>query len=155
MCRVLRTLMLAMAGVVATTVHAPVQAQQQPPAARPTTAVPQEYVFPSGAGALFLHVKPEKTQDFEAVLTRLGEALDAATDPIRKQQAASWRVFKSVETARDVVIYMFFFDPAVFGADYDPVKVLSEASPADVQGLYERLRADVVRVERLGLSKIR
>lgn len=128
----------------------------QAPVARAQAAAPaQEYVFPSGAGALFLHVRPEKTQDFEAVLTRLGEALDAATDPVRKQQAASWRVFKSVETSRDAVIYMFFFDPAVFGADYDPVKVLSEAAPADVQGLYERLRADVIRVERLGLSKLR
>lgn len=146
--------MLALAGVVATQAHAPAQVQQVQPV-RPTPVVPQEYVFPSGAGALFLHVRPEKTQDFEAILTRLGEALDAATDPIRKQQAASWRVFKSVEAARDVVIYMFFFDPAIFGADYDPVKVLSEASPADVQALYERLRADVVRVERLGLSRLR
>lgn len=148
--RVLRTLTVVVAGVFAVTTHARAQAARPAPA-----AVPQEYVFPSGAGALFLHVKPEKAQDFEAVLTRLGEALDASADPVRRQQAASWRIFKSVEAPRDVVIYVFFFDPAVFGADYDPVKVLSEAAPADVQSLYERLRADVIRVERLGLSKLR
>lgn len=150
--RVLQTLMVVAAGMLASTAHVPAQAP--PPRQAPVNA-PQEYVFPSGAGALFLHVRPEKTQDFEAVLARLGEALDASTDPVRKQQAASWRIFKSVEAPRDIVIYMFFFDPAVFGADYDPVKVLSEAAPTDVQSLYERLRADVVRVERLGLSKLR
>jgi hypothetical protein len=104
---------------------------------------------------LLFHVRPDKAQDFEAVLARLGDVLDKTPDPLRRQQAASWRVYKSAETPRDSVIYMFFFDPAVSSVDYDPVKVLGEALPADVQALYERLRADVVRVERMGLVKIR
>ena len=128
--------------------------RQTPPAVRPAGAT-QEYVFPSGAGVLFFHVRPDKVEDFEAVVARLSEVLDKTTDPTRKQQSASWRVYKSAEAPRDSVIYMFFFDPAVFGADYDPVKVLSEALPADVKALYERLRADVVRVERMGLIKVR
>ena len=89
------------------------------------------------------------------VVAKLSEVLDRATDPIRRQQAASWRIFKSVEPSREAAIYIFLFDPAVLGADYDPIKVLSEALPADVQGLYERLKADVVRVERMGLTKLR
>jgi hypothetical protein len=115
----------------------------------------QEYLFPSGAGILFFHVRPDRAQDFESVVARLGEVLTQTTDPVRKQQSAGWRMFKSAEAPRDAVIYVFFFDPAVAGADYDPIKVLSEALPADVQGLYERLRADVVRVERMGLMKLR
>lgn len=114
-----------------------------------------DYVFPSGAGALFFHVKPDRVQDFESVIATLADVLDHATDPTRRQQAATWRIYKSLETPQDVVIYIFYFDPAVVGADYDPIKVLSEAMPAEVQSLYDRLRADVVRVERMGLGKIR
>jgi hypothetical protein len=114
-----------------------------------------DYVFPSGAGALFLHVKPDRTEDFEAVIATLAGVLDRETDPIRRQQAASWRIYRSTEAPRDVAIYVFFFDPAVLGADYDPIKVLREAMPADLQSLYDRLRADVVRVERMGLAKMR
>jgi hypothetical protein len=126
---------------------------QAPAAPRNQTA--PEYVFPSGAGVLFFHVRPDRTQDFEAVVTRLGQALDRSTDPVRRQQAQTWRVYRSAESPREAVIYLFFFDPAVFGADYDPVKVLGEDAPADVAVLYERLRADVVRVERMGLTKLR
>ena len=115
----------------------------------------QEYAFPSGAGVLFFHVRPERAADFEAVVARLSTALDRSTDPTRRQQAASWRVYRSTEPPRDVVIYLFFFDPAVSGADYDPVKVLGEDAPAEVGPLYDRLRAAVVRVERMGLDKLR
>jgi hypothetical protein len=127
-------------------------AQAAPPAPKTPSS---EYLFATGAGILFFHVRPERAQDFEAVTTRLAEVLDQTTDPTRKQQAASWRVFRSAETPRETVIYVFVFDPAVVGADYDPVKILSEASPGEVQVLYERLRADVVRVERMGLTKLR
>lgn len=121
----------------------------------PTRAAAQEYVFPTGAGVLFFHVRPDRTEDFEAVVRRLAEALDRSNDPVRRQQAEHWRIYKSSETPRDAVIYLFFFDPAVSGADYDPIKVLGEDAPADVSALYERLRADVVRVERMGLIKVR
>lgn len=115
----------------------------------------QDYVFPSGAGALFFHVKPERSEDFESVVATLADVLGRATDPIRRQQAESWRIFRSTEAPKDFAIYVFLFDPAVLGADYDPVKVLGEALPSELQGLYERLRADVVRVERMGLAKLR
>jgi hypothetical protein len=130
--------------------------QQAAPVAAPNgTGTEQSYTFPSGAGLLFFYVKPDKTADFEAVMTRLGTVLDASTDPVRKRQAANWRILKSVEATHDDVIYVMVFDPAVVGADYDPVKVLSEGAPADVQTLYTQLRDAVVRVERMGLDKIR
>jgi len=140
------TVLFAVAG---TTVPAAAQAGAG------TSASLQDYVFPSGAGALFFHVKPDRTQDFEAVVSTLADVLGRAADPIRRQQAESWRIFRSTETPKDFVIYVFLFDPAVVGADYDPIKVLGEALPAELQGLYDRLRADVVRVERMGLAKLR
>ncbi len=115
----------------------------------------QAYTFPSGAGMLFFYVRPDKTADFEAVLTKVGEALESVQDPARKTQASGWRIFKSSEVARDAAIYVFFFDPAPAGADYDPVKLLGEALPAEAQGLYDRLKASIIRVERMGLAKIR
>ena len=124
-------------------------------ASRPGDAAPQEYVIPAGAGVLFFHVRPDHAADFEAVVGRLSTALDRSPDPVRKQQAASWRIYRSAEAPREVVIYLFFFDPAVAGADYDPVKVLGEDAPAEVGPLYERLRSAIVRVERMGLAKLR
>jgi hypothetical protein len=121
----------------------------------PQAPAPQNYTFPSGAGMLFFYVKPDRTADFEGVAARLGDTLDRADDPVRKQQAAAWHILKSVETTKDAAIYVFVFDPAVAGADYDPVKVLSERQPADLQPLYEKLRDATIRVERMGLTKIR
>ena len=95
----------------------------------------QAYTFPSGAGMLFFYVRPDKTADFDAVVARLGEALETVQDPARKAQASGWRIFKSGEVARDAAIYVFFFDPAPAGADYDPVKLLGEALPTEAQGL--------------------
>jgi len=115
----------------------------------------QAYTFPSGAGMLFFYVRPDKTADFDAVLARLNEALETVQDPARKAQASGWRIFKSSEVVRDAAIYVFFFDPAPGGADYDPVKLLGEVLPGEAQALYERLKTSIVRVERMGLSKVR
>jgi hypothetical protein len=124
-------------------------AQTPPPVAQP------DYRFPSGAGLLFFYVKPDKTADFEAVVARLSEVLDKTEDPVRKPQAANWHILRSVEATPDAAIYVFMFVPAVAGADYDPIKVLGEALPTEAQALYERLRDSVIRVERMGLGKIR
>ena len=132
----------------------PPQATPATPATKPA-APPSDYAFPSGLGMFFFYVKPDKTADFEAVVGKLSEVLNKSTDPQRKQQAASWRIFKSAETPKDELVYVFFFDPAVTGAEYDPVRVLGEGVPAEVQGLYDRLKDAVIRVERMGLTKIR
>jgi hypothetical protein len=115
---------------------------------------PQSYTFPSGAGLLFFYVKPDHAADFEAVIKRLGDVLTASQDPVRQQQAASWRMFRSVETHSDR-IYVFMFDPAVAGADYDPVKILNDGLPAEVQDLYAKLKGAIVKVERMGLDRLR
>ena len=142
-----RSIVYAVAAILAGGIVSHAQAPPRPAA--------QEYVFPTGAGVLFFHVRPERAQDFEAIVKRIAESLDRSTDPVRRQQAAHWRIYRSAEAPRDAVIYLFFFDPAVSGADYDPIKVLSEDAPAELSGLFERLRADIVRVERMGLNKLR
>jgi len=129
-------------------------ATAQAPPARPAT-VSSDYLFEGGTALLLFYVRLDKTADFEAVVARLAQALEANPDPARRQQAAAWRILRSSEPGRDSVVYVFLLDPVVPGADYDPVRVLSESLPAEVQPLYEKLKASVVRVERLPLTKIR
>jgi hypothetical protein len=116
---------------------------------------PSPYTFPTGAGMFIFYVKPDKAADFDGVLTRIAEVLDKSQDPARKSQAVSWRIYKSMEPAKEERVYVFTFDPASSTVDYDLVKLLSEAAPADAQGLFDRMKDDVVRVERMGLTKIR
>jgi len=123
--------------------------------AQAAPASSKDYVFSTGAGMLFFYVKPDKSVEFEAVVARLSEALDKTADPVRKQQAAGWRILKSVELQTDSPVYVFVFDPAVVGADYDPVKVLSDGAPADLQALYAQLKDATIRVERMALAKLR
>ena len=151
-----RMVLSLIACVLVVSSAAPAARTQDPPQTPAPAAQPsQAYVFSAGAGILFFYVKPDKVADFESVVTKLASVLDASEDPIRKQQASAWRMFKSVEAMKESAIYVFVFDPALPGADYDPVKLLGEAVPTEAQGLYERLKASIVRVERMGLAKLR
>ena len=95
----------------------------------------------------FNNVKPDKTADFEMILGRVKDALAKNPDPVRKQQAASWKVFKAVEPGVPLpeggraVLYIFMMDPSVKNADYTITKILAEAFPSEVQDLYNKLVA--------------
>jgi hypothetical protein len=114
-------------------------APSQPAPAQPA-AQPAGRVFGSDAGVIFKQVKPEKNLDFEAAIAKIKEALLKATDPVRKQQAASWKVFKAQEPGPNGnVFYLFVIDPAVKGADYSIGKILSEGLPAaEVQDVWKK-----------------
>jgi hypothetical protein len=84
-------------------------------------------VFGSDAGMVFNQIKPDHTANFEMVMGRLREALYKSEDPVRQQQAAGWKVYRSPATQNGNVLYLFFMDPAVRGADYTVSKILSEA----------------------------
>jgi len=120
-----------------------------------SAAVSPDYLFAAGTALLLFYVRPDRVLEFEAVSAKISQSLDATADPTRRQQANGWRMFRSSEAVRDAVVYVFLLDPVVPGADYDPVRVLSESLPAEVQPLYERLKSAVIRVERMGLTKIR
>jgi hypothetical protein len=94
-------------------------------------------VIAADAGVIFFPVKPERTADFEKVMAKLHEALAASEDPVRKQQAAGWKLFKAVEPGpNNTTLYVFLIDPAVKGTDYAFWKTMYEAFPNDVQELY-------------------
>ena len=116
---------------------APAPAPAQPPAA--AQAAPTARMFASDAGMVLNFIKQDKTADFEAVVVKLKEALQKSEKPERKQQAATWKVFKSPDPAAGGnVLYVFMIDPSVKGADYTVSTILAEAFPQEVQTLYKQ-----------------
>jgi hypothetical protein len=139
-----RSAWIALGLVVGTLSTAAVRAQQTPaPAQQPAQqaqAAPTTRVFASDAGMVLNFIKPDKTADFEAVVSKLKEALQKSEKPERKEQAKSWKVFKSPDQAAGGnVLYVFMIDPAVKGADYTVSNVLAEGfPPAEVNELYKQ-----------------
>jgi hypothetical protein len=125
--------------LVVLTAHTTVSAQAQPQAQAHQSAAPPTHVFASDAGMVLNFIKPDHTADFEEVIGRLKEALAKSDKPERKQQAASWKVFRAVEPgANGSVLYVFQIDPAVSGADYTVSTILAEGFPDQVQELYKK-----------------
>jgi hypothetical protein len=132
--------MLSAATVVAQT--PPAQAPPaQPPAA--AAAAPTVRTFAGDGGMVLNFVKPDKTADFEAVIAKLKEALAKSEKPERKEQAKSWKVFKSPDPAAGGnALYVFIIDPTIKGADYTVSNILAEAfPPAEVNELYKQYAA--------------
>lgn len=91
---------------------------------------------------IFNTIKADKVADFEMVMGRVKEALGKSQDPLRKQQALSWRVFKGLEAGPGGnIVYIFFFDPAVKTADYTITQILTEAFPNEAQDLWAKFTA--------------
>ena len=128
----------------ATACAASLAAQEPPPPPaeqpQPVTGdapAPQTRVMAADAGLIFFPVRPERTGDFEKIVAKLREALASSEDPVRRQQAEGWKVFKAVEPGpNNTALYVFLLDPAVKGSDYAFWKAMYDAFPADVQELY-------------------
>jgi pyruvate/2-oxoglutarate dehydrogenase complex dihydrolipoamide acyltransferase (E2) component len=115
----------------------------QPPSGQPAgqaQAAPAKRVFASDAGMVLNFIKPDQTAAFESVMAKLKEALAKSEKPERKEQAKSWKVFKSPDPAAGGnVLYVFLIDPSVKDADYTVSTILAEAFPAEqVNELYKQ-----------------
>jgi hypothetical protein len=109
------------------------------PTAPPPPAVPASRKFTSDGGVIFNVIKPDKTADFEAVMSRVKEALAKSDNPKRKQMALSWRVFKGLESGPGGnYVYVFWFDPPVKDEDYQITTILGEAFPNELQDLWAK-----------------
>jgi hypothetical protein len=99
---------------------------------------PNTRVFNGGAGLILYTIKPSGTADFEMVLNKTKEALLKSEKPERKEQAKTWRVYKSDTPAQNGnVTYVMIIDPALKDADYNIVNILNEAFPAEIQELFK------------------
>jgi len=111
-------------GLTAGLLSATVAQAQAPAQAQP---VSNQRLFPNDAGMILNFIKPDKTMDFEMVLSKLKEGLMKSEKPERKQQAAGWKIFKSPDPAGANVLYVFIVDPALKGADYQVSNIITEA----------------------------
>ena len=120
----------------------------QPGAAPAQAAPPTKRVFASDAGMVLNFIKPDKTADFEAVMAKLKEALQKSDKPERKQQAASWKIFKNVDPMQpgQNALYIMVIEPPVKDADYTVSTILAEGfTPADVNKLYETYAGSIAQ----------
>ena len=85
-------------------------------------------------------IKPDKTADFELVLTKLKEALQKSEKPERKQQAAGWKIFKSPQQAQGNAVYVMVIDPIVKGQEYDITRLIAEVFPAEVPEIFQKYK---------------
>ena len=131
---------IAVGLVVVTLSGAAIMHAQQPAApAGQAAAAPTTRTFAGDGGMVLNFIKPDKTADFEAVLAKLKEALNKSEKPGRKEQAKSWKVFKSPDPAAGGnALYVFIIDPAIKDADYTVSNILAEAFPTEVQALYKQ-----------------
>lgn len=99
---------------------------------------PKAAVFPltSDAAVVTMLIKPEKTADFEFVLSRLKDALAKSDNPKRREQAAGWKVFKSPQMVQGNAVYVMRIDPVIKGEEYDITQLIAEVFPVEVQDLF-------------------
>src|SRR5262245_12508988 len=133
-----RSLLLVFAAALAISAAAAglAQAQQAAAPAQPAAGAPPARTFNGDAGIVLIYVKPEKTADFEAAMGRVKEALTKSDKPERKQQAASWKLFKA-SAAPQGQIYVFVISPSVKNADYGIGAILGEGLPQEARAIYQ------------------
>ena len=104
-----------------------------------------------------MQIKPDKTADFESVMTKLHEALTKTDKPERKQQAAGWKIYKSTEPGPGGnVFYVAVINPTLKGADYTVAKILYEVFPTEVQAIFPTYRDSFAAGQnRMNLSRCR
>ena len=92
------------------------------------------------AALITVLIKPDKTADFELVLAKLKEALQKSEKPERKQQAASWRVYKSSQPLQGNAAYIMRIEPVIKGQEYDISRLIAEVFPVEVQEIFPKYR---------------
>ena len=92
------------------------------------------------ATTITILIKPDKTADFEEVLTKVKEALSKSENPQRKEQAAGWTVFKTSQAVQGNTAYIMIINPVVKGAEYDISRLIAEVFPTDVTALFEKYK---------------
>lgn len=114
----------------------------QPPAAQapaePAKPAAPKLALTSPSGVLLVPIKPDQTAAFEEFAKKLKAGLDKTQDPVLKQQAAGFKIYKSAEPFGPNALYVIVIDPAVPNAEYELFAMLQKTMTP------EELRADGV-----------
>jgi len=115
--------------------HSFVQAAQQ-------AAAPQKFTMEGDLALWSVAIRPDKTGDYEQVITKVKEALTKSEAPEAKQQLAGWKIIKMMKPMPDGnIIYTHVITP-VPGADYNILQVLYATfkDPTEQKALYDLYR---------------
>ncbi len=107
--------------------------------AQQAAAPPPKFTIDGDAAVLFVAVKPDKTADYEQVLTKLKDALSKSEAPDAKKQAAGWKVVKTAKPQTDgTILYLHLISP-VAGADYSVLQSIYAVvkDPMEQRTLYD------------------
>lgn len=101
----------------------------------------QALTFDGDTALLTVAIKPDKTADFEAIMTKLRAALLKSPDPKRRQQADGWKVMRMGKPLADGnIAYVHIIHPVIAGADYTIMQTLYDAYPDERRALYDQYR---------------
>jgi hypothetical protein len=102
---------------------------------------PTAFTIDGDAALWTVAIKPDKTQDFERVMTKLREGLLKSQKPERQQLAAGWKLMKIDKPMPDgSIAYVHVINPVVRGADYTILQILYDEFPDERQALYDLYR---------------
>lgn len=127
--------------VTATVVLVVAAAAHAGQAETPATKAPERLTFTGDIVLWTVAIKPDKTADFEAVMSRVREALAKSTKPEHHAQARGWKVMRMEKPLPDGnIAYVHVIDPVVPTADYTVMQILYDAFPDERQALYDLYR---------------
>ena len=90
----------------------------------------QKLTFDGDTALWTMAIKPDKTADFEQIMAKVRMALMKSSDPLRRQQAAGWKVMRMTQPLADgTIAYVHIVHPVVKDADYAIMQTLYEAFP--------------------------
>jgi hypothetical protein len=123
---------------------APAAPAQAPAAQAPAAQTPPPVTFTTASGLLFHQIKADRTTDFEWVMERLKEAMVKSENPVHKQQAAGFHVFKNPDALPQTgnIMYVVMVNPTVPEADYSMAALLNlvyKAFPDQQQEIFKRV----------------
>jgi hypothetical protein len=111
--------------------------------------------FDGEAALLTVAIRPDKTAEFERVLSKLQTALQKSADPTRQKQAEGWKVIRlSTPLPDGNIAYAHVIQPVIPGAGYGIMQILYDAFPEERRELYELYRGAFVRNIALAVGSL-
>jgi hypothetical protein len=104
---------------------------------------PQKTTFTGDVAVMAYAINPDKTADYEKVITQLKDALTKSEAPEAKQQLAGWKVIKAMTPAPDgSIVYIHIISPVVKEADYSIMNNIYAAvkDPAEQKAVFDMYR---------------
>ena len=99
----------------------------------------KDLAFQNDAAVIIFYIKPDKTADFEELMTKLKDGMAKMEAPEVKQQMASMKLFKTaVPAGAPYATYFLIADPVVKNTEYWVMSLLYKAYPNDTQALFAK-----------------